>query len=150
MHTCELFDKYRDGELSVAGRSEFENHLASCEDCRSRKLLLDNVVHLLRSEPVRPLNLADQIARKAFQPKSSWASDVISCLHPIPAVATLTLVIALFSSLWIFSGGSGTSSLYSQYETLLEEADAGHLTALSQASTDSEVVLWLEQEGNSQ
>jgi anti-sigma factor RsiW len=150
MRICDLFDKYRDNELGAAQRREFELHLTACEDCRARKSLLDSVVYLIRSEELRPLDMADRIARQAFQRSNSWASAVISWLHPVPALAALALAFLLFSSLWMISG-NGKVNAYSEYETLMEEADSGDLNAfVSKVHSDSELVLWLEQGGNSQ
>jgi anti-sigma factor RsiW len=150
MRICGLFDKYRDNELDAAQRGEFELHLTACEDCRARESLLDNVVYLIRSEEMRPLDMADRIARQAFQRSNSWASAVISWLHPVPALAALALAFILFSSLWMISG-NGKVNAYSEYETLMEEVDAGDLNAfVSKVHSDSELVLWLEQGGNSQ
>jgi hypothetical protein len=154
MQTCDLFDRYRDNELGVEEMNGFESHLAACEQCKAKKQLLDRVVFLIKSEEVRPLNLADQIAQRAFQPKNSWASDVISWLRPIPAVTVLLLAGVLISSFWLMTGSRSVSA-YSEYEKLMEEADAGQIHALSQsaqskAGSDSDLMLWLEQEGNAQ
>jgi hypothetical protein len=150
MRICDQFDKYRDSELKADQRREFESHVAQCEDCRAGQLLLDNVIYLIKSEEVRPLDLADQIARRAFQQSNSWASAVISWLRPVPALAALALTLVFFSSLWMISG-KGYVNAYSEYETLMEEADTGDLNSfLSKVHTDSELVLWIEQEGNLQ
>lgn len=150
MRICDLFDKYRDEELSVAERSEFESHLCTCAECRMRKSLLDHVVFLIRSEEVRPVDLADRIARRAFMRENSWASGVISWLRPLPAMAALTLVLILFSSLWMISG-SGKMNTYSEYEQLIEEASAENLsTNLSTTGSENVMADWLEQEGTSQ
>ena len=149
---CDLFDKYRDGELDAVRRGSFEMHLASCDECRAKKSLLDQVVYFIKSEEVRPLDLADRIARKAFETSGSWSSAVISWLRPAPALAVLALMIALCSSLWMISSGNGMgNNTYSTFETLIKEADAGDLNAfVSRVHSDNELVLWLEQEGNSQ
>lgn len=150
MRICDLFDKYRDEELGTAERSEFESHMDSCENCRMKKALLDHVVFLVRNEEVSSVDMADMIARRAFSQAGTWASDVISWLRPLPAVAALTLTLVLLSSLWMLSG-NGKVSLYSQYEQLLEEANGENLGArLSQTGNDDIMVDWLEQEGDSQ
>ena len=82
MQTCDLFDKYRDGELEADGRKVFESHLSACEDCRTKMALLNNLVKVLRQEEVRPLDLADQIARKAFQRNRTWDALLISWFRP--------------------------------------------------------------------
>lgn len=144
MHICDLFDKYRDKELGAAEQREFESHMDSCEDCRMKRALLDHVVFLVRNEEVRPVDMADVIARRAFSRRATWASDVISWLRPVPAMAVLTLTLVLFSSLLMLSG-NGKASLYSQYEQLLEEASGDNLVA-----GDNIIVDWMEQEGDSQ
>jgi hypothetical protein len=150
MRTCKLFDKYRDRELSSAERSRFEFHLPGCEDCRMRMSLLDSLVRIVKTEEIRPRDIAERIARRAFQQKHSWDAEVASWLRPGPALAALSLVLILFSSLWIVSRNQ-QGIAYSEYERLIDEADAVSLsTSVSQAGSKSELILWLEQEGNSQ
>ena len=150
MRICKLFDRYRDGELGPAERSQYESHLAACEDCRARMSLLNNLVRIMKAEEVRPLDLADRIAQQAFERGRSWDFEVLTWLRPGPALAALTLMIALFSSLWVVSRNQQAIS-YSEYEKLMDEADALNLnTRISQVSNDSDLILWLEQEGNSQ
>ena len=146
MRTCKLFDRYRDGELNSAERSAYESHLASCEDCRARMSLLNNLVQIIRAEDVQPLDTADRIARRAFERGHSWDVEVISWLRPGPALAALTLMLALFSSLWIFMGNRQVIA-YSEYEKLMEEATAMNSGTLTPARNASELFLWLEQEG---
>ena len=147
MRTCNLFDKYRDGELDAVARSEFESHLAACQDCRTKMSLLNNLVQILKQEEIRPPDLAAQIARRAFQPNNSWDALVISWLRPGPALAALTLVLALFSFLWLMPGSQRVDT-FSEYEALMDETDSVIAPAVSQVSNDSELVLWLEQEGD--
>jgi anti-sigma factor RsiW len=145
MRTCNLFDKYRDGELDAAARSEFESHLAACPDCRAKKFLLNNLVQILKREEIQPPDLAAQIARRAFRPDNSWDTLVISWLRPGPALTVLTLALVLFSFLWL-TPGSQQASTYSEYETLMDETDAeiNFAPDTSQARNDSELILWLE------
>jgi anti-sigma factor RsiW len=150
MKSCDLFDKYRDKELSAAERGAFESHLSACEDCRMKTSLLDHVVFLVRSEEAQPIDIADRIAHRAFLRRNSWASDVISWLRPLPAMAALTLLLVLISSLWMISG-NGNVSAYSEYEQLIEETDAENIGIRSlTADSESAIVDWLEQEGSSQ
>jgi anti-sigma factor RsiW len=146
---CDLLDKYRDGELSASEQSVFESHLSGCEDCRMAMALLNNIVHLIKTEEAVPLDRANQIARNAFQHAKSWDFEVISWLRPAPALATLALMIALFSSLWIISGNRQVTS-YSEYEKLMEEADAVTVRSSLSQFRNTDLVTWLEQEGNSQ
>jgi len=150
MRICDWFDPYRDGELSVAERHEFESHLKVCEGCRAKKSLLDHVVFLAKSEKLQPIDMADRIARRAFLPESSWASDVIACLRPLPAMAALSLALLGVSSLWI-SLGNGNGSAYVEYEQLIEDASVENLSPrLFLTAAESSVVNWLEPEGDTQ
>jgi hypothetical protein len=143
-----LFDKYRDGELVAAERSEFEAHLAICRDCRTKEALLDRVVSLVRSEEVRPLDMADRVARLAFQRANSWDAEIISWLRPGPAMAAVTLLLVLCSSLWVISNNRQT--IYPEYEKLMDEVDSVNLgSRLSQVRNDNRLVIWQEQEGDS-
>jgi anti-sigma factor RsiW len=150
MRACKVFDKYRDRELDPAQRKEFESHLALCEDCRTKMSLLANIVHVLRHEQVRAPDLAGPIARQAFRRGNSWDALVVSWLRPGPALAALTAVLVLFSFLWLMPGTQQINA-NSEYERLMDETDAVNLgTSVSQVHSDSELVVWLEQEGNSQ
>ena len=151
MRTCDLFDKYRDGDLDSGEQSGFKSHLAICDNCRTKMSLLNNLVYVLKQEESPPLDLASQIARKAFLKDESWASLVVSWLRPGPAwAAALGMMLVLFSFLWLMSG-TQQFDMYSEYENLINGEAAINLstsTSLSQVRTDSELVLWLEQEGN--
>jgi hypothetical protein len=147
MRICKLFDKYRDGEVDAVERSEFESHLAICDDCRTKISLLNNLAHILRQEELPPLDLADRIAQRAFRQGYSWDALIISWLRPGPALATLAVMLVLFSFLWLMPGSR--QIVYSEYEKLMEEVDAINLEASAlQIHNDSELVMWLEQEGN--
>lgn len=146
MNLCCLFDKYRDGELDEVEQGRFEVHVASCQECRTKATLLDNLVGVLRKE-VHSLDIADRIARAAFRKKNSWDALVISWLHPRPVMATVAMLLALFSVMWLVPGWQGSG--YSEYETLLDEAEARSLKSrVLQSGSDSELVMWLEQEGD--
>ena len=152
MRTCDLFNKYRDGELGSAEQSEFKSHLASCENCRTKMSLLNNLVHILKQEELRPLDLANQIAQRAFQKDESWSALVVSWLRPGPAwAAALSMMVVLFSFFWLMSGKQ-QFDMYSEYQKLMDDEAAinlGTTTSLSQARTDSELMLWLAQGGES-
>jgi anti-sigma factor RsiW len=150
MRTCNVFDKYRDGELNSAERDEFEKHMAVCEDCRTKMSLLNNIVHFLKQEEINPVDQAERIARQAFNSGNTWDALVVSWLRPGPALAALTLVIVLFSFLWIMPESQQINAS-SEYEKFMNEADeilAG--MSVSQVRNDSELMLWLKQEGDSQ
>ena len=147
MIKCNDFDKYRDGELEVSERSEFESHLAVCAECRMKRALLNNLVYALKQEEIRPLDLANQIARRAFERDNSWSALIVSWMRPGPALAALALVFVLFSFLWIKPANQQVSA-YSEYEKLMSEADANNLVSTSQIYADNEVVSWLTEEGD--
>jgi anti-sigma factor RsiW len=153
MRTCDLFDKYRDGELGSAEQREFKSHLASCENCRAKMSLLNNLVHILKQEESQPMDLANRIAQKAFLKNESLADLVISWLRPGPAwAAALSMMLVLFSFLWLMSGKQQLD-MYSEYEKLMDDEAAinlGASTSISQVRTDTDLVLWLEREGGSQ
>ena len=150
MRTCNVFDKYRDGELNSAERNEFERHLAVCEGCRTKTALLNNIVHVLKQEEINSVDQADLIARQAFRSGNSWDALVVSLLRPGQALAALTLVLALFSFLWIMPENRKINP-YSEYEQLMAETDEVALGVnVSTVRDDSEHMLWLMQEGHSQ
>jgi len=153
MRICDLLDKYRDGELGSAEGAEFESHLKNCELCRTKMFLLNNIVQVLRKDESRPLDMAEQIARKAFQKDESWASLVVSWLRPGQAwAAAVSMMLVLFSFLW-FMSGKQPFDMYSEYERLMNDEAAINLEAsssLAQVRNDSEVMLWLAQGGETQ
>jgi len=151
MNTCELFDKYRDGELDSEERGRFEVHLASCEDCRTKGARLNNLVCVLKRDRVPEVDISEQIARKAFEEGSSWDFLVVSWLRPGTAFATLALMFLLFSFLWLIPNFRRVNS-NSEYEKLMDEADSVSIgSSISEEHNDSELVIWLQQqEGNSQ
>jgi hypothetical protein len=149
MRTCDLFDKYRDGEMKASEQKEFQAHFLFCEDCREKTALLNNLVQVLKQEEIQPLDMADQIARQAFQKDKSWDALVVSWLRPGPVLAALSLVMVLLSFLWLLPG-KGQVSAYSEYEKLMDEADSINQKAdLPQVSSESALGIWLQQEGSS-
>jgi hypothetical protein len=150
MKTCELFDKYRDKELDGVERSRFEAHLAACDECRTKMTRLNNLVYVLNRDRIPEIDSSEQIARKAFEEGRSWDILVVSWLRPGPAFATLALIFVLFSFLWLAPNFRKVNS-YSEYEKLMDEADAINIGSnISEVHSDSDLVIWLQQEGNSQ
>ena len=79
----------------------------------------------------------------------SWDFLVISWLRPGTAFATLALIVVLFSFFWLAPNIRKVNT-DSEYEKLMDEADAAGIgSRVSQLHTDSELVIWLQQEGNS-
>jgi anti-sigma factor RsiW len=126
MRVCGWFDQYRDELLSPARRVRFEEHLPGCPDCRSRMMLLNNLVHALKINPPGiPDGFAERTARRAFRPetqtRSSWDSLVVSWVGPVPALITLFAALLVFSSFWLIPHSTPTESV-GEYETLLNES----------------------------
>jgi hypothetical protein len=145
MRTCKLFDKYYDRELSPEERGRFESHLAVCTDCQTMKSLINNVAFVLKQEEMSAQpNLAGRIASRAFSKQRTWDSLIISLLRPAPALVTLTLALALFSSLWIFLNRQPITDSYTVYRNWMREPDTQNLGAsLSQIREDNDLLYWL-------
>ena len=151
MRLCDLFDKYRDGELDRVEKEDFEAHLAECADCRAKMSLLDNLAFILKQDPaIMPVDLSRQIAGKAFHQKKTWDALVIGWLRPGPAFAALALVCVLFSTLWLVPNYRQTSA-FSEYEKLIDEANSMNLdSSISRVQKDMALIVWTEQGGKSQ
>lgn len=151
MRSCNLFDKYRDGELNRVEAGDFEAHLAECADCRAKISLLDNLTFILRQDPaVMPVDLSGQIARKAFRQSKTWDALVIGWLRPGPAFAALALVCVLFSALW-FVPNYMPANAYSEYEKLMDKVEKINLdNGILQIQNDTELIALMEQEVNAQ
>lgn len=149
MNNCTLFDKYRDGELDDAGRIAFESHMEGCGHCRIRMSLLNNLVFVLKQEKAQPLDLADRIARQAFQPAPSWDALVASWFRPRFASAVFGFILILASLLWLIPMNQPVVA-YTEYEKLLNVAEASNLASKLLVQNDSELVMQLEQEGSSE
>ena len=150
MSNCNEFDKYRDGELSPAERSAFEKHLTVCDDCGTKRTLLNGIVYAMQQEKINPVDRADLIARQAFSRSNSWDALVVSWLRPGPALAALALMLVLFSFLWIVPENQQINA-YSEYEKLMDGTVSSDLDmSIPQENNDIELVLWLNQEGYSQ
>ena len=150
MKNCALFDKYRDGELDEADRSSFESHMTGCEACQVRMSLLNNLVSILKQEEVQqPMDLADRIARQAFHQTPSWDALVASWFRPRFAMAALGLTLILASFLWLIPMNQPVAT-YTEYEKLLNVAEASDLASKLLVQNDGELVLQLEQEGSSE
>jgi anti-sigma factor RsiW len=149
MRACDLFDKYRDGELEDSARNAFTSHLATCEECRMRMALLNNLVSVLRLDSIQTSDISDRIAQKAFQKASSWDALVASLFKPRFAVAAAGLILALFSFLWFVPENQSRVS-YTEYEILLNQADASNLAGKLLIKNDNELVLQFMQGGDIQ
>jgi anti-sigma factor RsiW len=147
--TCDFFDRYRDDELDPAQREQFQSHMKVCSGCRSRMALLDSLVTILRPADVPvAAALPEQIAQRAFHEHPSWDALVISWLRPAPALTALALTVLAFSSLLLAPKFSSVDSS-AEYERLLNTVDSLIIPASdAQIQSDEDLVLWLNQEGN--
>jgi hypothetical protein len=150
MSLCNLFDKYRDGEMTAPQRGEFESHLAACISCREKTALLDNLSYFVKRDVPQTADLAGQIASRAFRQNRSWDALILSWIRPGPVLAALALAFLFISLVWIVPEYRQLNIL-SEYESFMDEAETINLsTSASQVSNDSDLVLWLQQEGNPQ
>jgi anti-sigma factor RsiW len=150
MRTCALFDNYRDNELDVTGRREFESHMAGCDECRTRMALLDAVVHVLQEEEPLAVDLSARIADRIFRQTPSWENLIASWFRPRFALAFLGMIMVMTSFLWMIPGNQ-TAIAYSEYMQWMEEAEASNLAAgILQVGDDSELVVLLEGGGDIQ
>jgi anti-sigma factor RsiW len=139
---CDLFNQYRDGMLDAEQKKPFESHLATCQECRSRLFLLDNLVHAIRNQYIpdsaaHPATIAD----RAYDKKGSWDILLLSWLRPLPVWSGLATLLILFTFLWAAPFGGQLSD----YESLLiETGQEGTATA---NLSDAELETWLEQGG---
>jgi Putative zinc-finger len=142
---CGWFDRYRDGELSSAQREQFESHMISCGECRTKTSLLNNLVFVLKwQEQPLPEWLPESTARRAFQKSRSWDDFVVSWFRPAPALYAFALLLIVFSVLWSIPSFWKTSSLYYEYETLMMESEPADLGGNApQVYTDEELTRWL-------
>ncbi|MDR0311151.1 MAG: zf-HC2 domain-containing protein [Acidobacteriota bacterium] len=148
MKNCELLDRYRDGELNDSQKEEFRRHLAVCRECRTANALLDNLVSVMRDETITMSDMADKIARRAFQRISSWDGLLAQWFRPGLAFATACLSIALCAFIWFAPERPPDDSM--EYETLLNQADASDPASEILTAGESDFVLMLMWGGNTQ
>jgi hypothetical protein len=148
MNTCNLFDRYRDRELSKIEQRAFEDHLKECDACRTKRALLNRLVQICKAEELPASDLSAKIARQAFRKRYSWDALVVSWLRPGAAIAALAVSAALFSILWMVSNSRQGSYSYSEYEKLMYESESATLDSRAlQSKTYSELVEYMYPEG---
>jgi len=148
MKNCELLDRYRDGELSDSQAEEFRRHLLDCETCGTTCALLDNIVSVMRNEVVPTTDMADRIARQAFQRISSWDGLLAYWFRPGFAFTTACLSIALCVFIWF--APEGQLNDYTAYEMFLDQAEASDPASELLAVSDGDFALVLLQGGDIQ
>ena len=88
----ELFSDHLDDSLGVVLRAELDAHLRACEDCRSLRAALDEVVASLRSHPM--LEPSAGLAKRAADAALLRAKPVAS--RPAPRRLDLLRMAAAF------------------------------------------------------
>jgi hypothetical protein len=142
---CDLFNRHRDGMLDSDQKMQFESHLATCEACRARFFLLNNLVHVIGNQDIPdPVLRPGKIADRAYEKAGSWDFLLLSWLRPLPMWSGLAVLLILVAFLWVmpFAGQPVTAS---DYEYLLTEGDQQGSTTAN--LSDAELESWLEQGG---
>ncbi len=146
---CDWFNRHRDGMLDPEQQREFESHMAGCEECRERSLLLNNLVEALKSQELP--DLADRpelVADRAYEQCKSWDVLFLSWLRPTPAWSALAVLAILVTFLWVAPNVTQTGSI-SEYEVPLQIEVEQISQSVNTATdlTDDQLELWLEQGG---
>jgi hypothetical protein len=142
---CDLFNQHRDGMLDSDQKMQFESHLATCEECRARVFLLNNLVQAIGKQYIPdPALRPDRVAARAYEKTGSWDILLLYWLRPLPVWSGLAVLLILFTFLWVapFAGQPTTAS---DYDYLLSEAD--QQGSASANLSDAELESWLEQGG---
>ena len=149
MKNCELFNRYRDGELDDSEKEAFRRHLATCEACARTNALLDNLVSVMRHETVPMMtDMAERIARLAFQRTSTWDSLLAYWFRPRLAFMTACLSLALCVFIWFAPENRPDNSM--AYEMFLNQADASDPASELLAVGSSDFVFMLIQGGDTE
>jgi len=134
--------------LDPEEQRRFEAHMAVCEGCRARSLLLGNLVQAVRNQELTDQAArSEQIADRAYEQGKSWDVLFLSWLRPAPAWAGLAALVVFLSLLWVRPFSQQTIS-GSECNTLLAgsgQASQGESTLTT--LTDDELERWLEQGG---
>jgi hypothetical protein len=142
---CDLFNQHRDGMLDSEQKVQFELHLASCEECRTRFVFLDNLVDVVRNQKItEPIDRPERIADCAYERTGSWDFLLLSWLKPLPVWAGLALLLVFLTFLW--SGPSTEQpKLTANYEDIMMNGNQSDSAAAY--LSDAELETWLEQGG---
>jgi hypothetical protein len=141
MMNCEFFDRYRDGDMNDFQKEEFRRHLANCQVCGTMDALLDNLASSIRNETIPMIDMADEIARRAFQRITSWDNLLTRWFRPKLAFITACLSIALCVFIWFAPESQPNDSLTD--EMFLDQAEASDPASELLAAGDIDFVLML-------
>jgi len=139
---CALFNKYKDGMLEAAQRKFFEDHLETCQECRTRLILLENMTRVMGdlcvSVPaINPALIADRICER----KTSWDVLMLSWFKPMPVWCGAAALLIIVLLLWPISFMEQPD----QYQSILMD-EITQANAFSNLS-DAELEIWLERGG---
>jgi hypothetical protein len=143
---CDLFNRHRDGMLAGEQKIQFESHLEVCEECRTRLMLLNSLVHFIRGQEIQDTAArSEQIAVRAYEQSDAWDTLLLSSLRPALAWSGLAIFLIFLSFLWV---GPFTQqpTAANEYELLFVERDQGVSTVAN--LPDAEFESWLQQGGN--
>ena len=145
---CDRFDSYQDGELSPEERDQFLLHLAACEECSGKNLLLDHVTRVLKEQKIPEfrdscLKISHQVYRR-LKPL-----DMFNLYWPRPARAWAAFALLLLGvlSVWMMPL-TKEPDFDAEYEMLMTDGGLGSPDMNTPtALTDDEIKRWLEQGG---
>lgn len=145
---CDRFDQYRDGSLDPEQQRQFESHMAGCRECRTRFILLNNLVSAVRNLDLPDLAIRpEQVADNAFERCKSWDVLFLSWLKPMPAWSALAVLAILLSFLWAAPFARQTGSAAYEAPLLIEVDQVTQDVKTETNLTDDQLELWLEQGG---
>ena len=145
---CDRFDQYRDGSLDPEQQRQFESHMAGCRECRTRLILLNNLVSAVRNLDLPDLAIRpEQVADNAYERGASWDVLFLSWLKPAPAWSALAVLAILLSFLWAAPFASQIGSTAYDAPLLIEVDQVTQDVNAETNLTDDQLELWLEQGG---
>jgi hypothetical protein len=139
---CNLFNPYRDGMLPAEQKKLFESHRETCSECQARLILLNNIVQIVRDQPIpKPAISPAAIADRAYEKKGAWDFLLLSWLRPLTAWSGFAVLLIILAFLW----RAPLSGQVNDYESLLVESSMEGSTMAN--LSDAELETWLEQGG---
>ena len=148
---CGWFDRHQDGELNPEEEADFLRHMAACETCRTKSLLLDNLARTIRNRQLPEPRLSpEQISDAAFRRNNAWDALPLYLPRPATAWAAFAFLLLACSFFWILPGIQ-KPGIDAEYEMLMTDSDLGNSDRdFSITPTDDELIRWLEQGGEIQ
>ena len=148
---CNRFNRHQDGDLSQEEQEQFVQHLAVCDQCRSKHYFLNNLVQAFKNQKL-PVSSQkpEQISRIAYERSNSWDIFSLYCPKPATAWVAFAFLFILFSFFWI-APSVQKPDLNTEYEMLITNSDLSNPNQNTLITlTDDEIMRWLEQGGEIQ